>query len=378
MQTTALLSLALAATASAHGIVSKIVLGSETVESYNPFQDPYMNPAPQRITWAFPSAGNGPVEDVTSRDIVCNIGATPAAISATVAAGSPIQFQWTEWPESHKGPSMTYLANCNGDCSKADPTTLSFFKIQHAGLSSSGRWASDDIIAAGSTVDARIPADIAPGNYILRHELLALHSAHTENGAQFYPMCANLVITGSGSAKPAGVKFPGAYKPTDPGIFVNIYAGEDVKNGKYVIPGPEVYTAGGTTTPTIPEPEPEESTPTIPDEESTTAPTATPTTTIIAPTQPTVAPPQTTTTPPPQPTIAPPLSTTSPSAPIPTPGSGSGRPEIDRNACLDQVNVCIRNAQSKNGGDVSDAIRACERGRERCEKLVRRLVARRV
>ena len=33
---------------------------------------------------------------------------------------------------------------------------------------------------------------------------------------QIYPHCFNLEITGSGSAIPEGVNFPGAYKPTDP------------------------------------------------------------------------------------------------------------------------------------------------------------------
>lgn len=66
-----------------------------------------MNPAPDRITWAFPTAGNGPVEDVSSSDIVCNKGATAAKISAEAAAGSSITAYWTTWPESHKGPVMT-------------------------------------------------------------------------------------------------------------------------------------------------------------------------------------------------------------------------------------------------------------------------------
>lgn len=43
-------------------------------------------------------------------------------------------------------------------------------------------------------------------------QLLAIH---TSNQPQFYPECAQLVVTGSGSAQPSGsslVMFPGAYK----------------------------------------------------------------------------------------------------------------------------------------------------------------------
>ena len=52
---------------------------------------------------------------------------------------------------------------------------------------------------------------------------IALHSAGTEGGAQNYPQCFNLQVTGSGSDVPAGVLGTELYSPTDPGILVNIY-----------------------------------------------------------------------------------------------------------------------------------------------------------
>jgi cellulase len=51
-----------------------------------------------------------------------------------------------------------------------------------------------------------------------------------------------LTITGTGTATPALVNFPGAYSPSDPGILVNIYQ----KLATYVAPGPTIYS-GGTT-----------------------------------------------------------------------------------------------------------------------------------
>jgi hypothetical protein len=51
-----------------------------------------------------------------------------------------------------------------------------WFKIAHAGYQN-GRWAVDDLIAAGGIQKARIPTCIADGDYLLRFELLALHSA---------------------------------------------------------------------------------------------------------------------------------------------------------------------------------------------------------
>ncbi|KAI5776401.1 putative endoglucanase/cellulase [Geopyxis carbonaria] len=241
MKTSALLTLASSAVlAAAHGTVSDMKIGSTWVGGYNPYQDPYMNPVPERIVWAFPNGGNGPVEDVTSADITCNKAATAAPISANVAAGADISFFWTVWPESHKGPVMTYMAACGSDdCSTADPASLSFFKIDEAGYTD-GTWASDTLIANNNSHTVTVPSDIKPGGYIIRHELLALHSAGTAGGAQFYPMCANLVVDGSGSAEPEGVKFPGAYAESDPGITVDIYNGLT----EYTIPGPAVYGGG--------------------------------------------------------------------------------------------------------------------------------------
>lgn len=65
------------------------------------------------------------------------------------------------------------------------------------------------------------------------------------NGAQFYPSCYQITVAGNGSASPAGVSFPGAYKNTDPGILVDIHA----KMSTYIDPGPTVYAGGVSKTP---------------------------------------------------------------------------------------------------------------------------------
>lgn len=139
---------------------------------------------------------------------------------------------------------MTYLAKCpDTDCTTADPTALDWFKIDEAGLNSDGTWASDTLIANNNTWTVTIPSDIASGPYLMRHELLALHAAENTNGAQFYPMCANLIVTGSGSAVPSDtIKFPGGYTSSDPGILINIYYPVPTS---YTIPGPAVYVPGG-------------------------------------------------------------------------------------------------------------------------------------
>lgn len=53
-----------------------------------------------------------------------------------------------------------------------------------------------------------------------------------------------LTVTGGGSNSPATVKFPGAYKASDPGILINIHAAIS----KYTVPGPAVIASGTTVT----------------------------------------------------------------------------------------------------------------------------------
>lgn len=175
-------------------------------------------------------------------DIICHKGATPAQKYVTVAAGATVELQWTKWPESHHGPVLDYLANCNGECTAVEKTNLQFNKIDELGLvsdtSEPGSWASDKLIAANNSWTVTVPKSVAPGNYVLRHEIIALHSAGNPDGAQNYPQCVNLKVTGSGTDKLAsGTLGTKLYTPKDAGILVNIY-----KKLTYVIPGPKVYS----------------------------------------------------------------------------------------------------------------------------------------
>lgn len=95
----------------------------------------------------------------------------------------------------------------------------------------------------------KIPSGIAPGHYVLRHEILALHSAGSPGGAQSYPQCLNLEITGSGSDTPAGVSGTALYKADDPGVLVNIYDA----SLEYIVPGGDIIPGGVSAAPQNPE-----------------------------------------------------------------------------------------------------------------------------
>ncbi|KAL1961863.1 hypothetical protein VTN77DRAFT_987 [Rasamsonia byssochlamydoides] len=230
---------------SAHGFVQGIVIGDKFYSGYIVNEFPYESDPPPVIGWATTATDLGFVDgtEYAEPDIICHRNATPALLTAPVAAGGTVELQWTPWPSSHHGPVITYLAPCNGNCSEVDKTTLEFFKIDQGGLVNDtdppGTWASDELIANNNSWTVTIPTSIAPGGYVLRHEIIALHSAENLDGAQNYPQCINIEVTQtSGTVTPSGTLGEALYTDTAPGILVDIY--EPIAT--YTIPGPPLYT----------------------------------------------------------------------------------------------------------------------------------------
>lgn len=177
----------------------------------------------------------------THPDIICHRQGVPGKGHIRVAAGSVITLQWTDWPESHKGPVFDHLANCNGPCETVNKNNLRFFKIDGAGLTTPpSTYAGDVLIQNSDQWSVRIPANIRAGNYVLRHEILALHGGNQPNGAQSYPQCINLEITGSGSSNPSGTAGTALLNANDPGVVFNIH----LPAQNYVVPGGPIVDGG--------------------------------------------------------------------------------------------------------------------------------------
>ncbi|KAE9987206.1 hypothetical protein EG327_003948 [Venturia inaequalis] len=248
--TTAATLATIASQVAAHGIVSQIVAGTKTYQGYSPdFQ--YMATPPAVIGWTAPLTqdhGFVPGSSLGDPDIICHKGATNAKASAEIAAGESVSLQWTTWPESHHGPMIDYLADCGGDCTTVDKTTLKWFKIDGVGMTSTTGtpppFADDTMIKNNMTWTVQIPASIKAGNYVLRHETIALHSAGTAGEAQNYPQCINLQITGGGSAVPEGVVGTSLYKTSDPGLLFNLYQ-SFTDTAQYTVPGPTLWSGAG-------------------------------------------------------------------------------------------------------------------------------------
>ncbi|KAI0693480.1 glycoside hydrolase family 61 protein [Cytidiella melzeri] len=233
-----------------------LLLGSSSAHTI--FQKLYVNGVDQgELVGIRAPSYDGPITDVTSNDLICNGGINPyqqpvSTAIITAPAGSTLTAEWHHTlnqaagdPQdpidpSHKGPIITYLAKIP-DATQTTVTGLQWFKIAESGFdASTNTWAVDTLIANKGKVSFTVPTCIASGQYLLRHEIIALHAASSYPGAQFYMECAQLSITGGTGAKtPATVSFPGAYHGTDPGITINIYY-PTVTN--YTIPGPAVFT----------------------------------------------------------------------------------------------------------------------------------------
>lgn len=241
-------ALALAASVNAHAIMQRIMVDGVDQGSLTGIRAP---------------PTNNPVQDVSSTDLVCGASSGSSSKLITIPAGSSVAGAWAHGlggpqgagdsdnpiASSHKGPTQVYLAKVD-DAVSASATGLKWFKIASDTVTSSGVWGVDDMIkntdsAGFGWQKFTMPSCIAPGQYLMRVELLALHSASSAGGAQFYQSCAQIKVTGSGSFSPATsaqISLPGGYSATDAGILANIYDSSIYTS--YKAPGPAVISCG--------------------------------------------------------------------------------------------------------------------------------------
>ncbi|KAL2860815.1 lytic polysaccharide monooxygenase auxiliary activity family 9 protein [Aspergillus lucknowensis] len=229
MKTSVLLSSAsLAATASAHYVFPALIAGGTPTNDW------------QYVRQWTGYYSNGPVTDVTSVDIRCNVDGTNGGNTETleVKAGDTVGF--TVAPNIyHPGPLLAYMAKAPNSAAEFDGDGEVWFKIYEDGPEFGDQaltWPSDTL----SQVEFTIPASLPDGDYLYRVEHIGLHSASAAGGAQFYISCGQITVTGGGSGTPGPlVAFPGAYSAEDPGLMINIYYPVPTE---YTPPGPAVWS----------------------------------------------------------------------------------------------------------------------------------------
>ena len=212
---------------------------------------------------------NFPIRDVLSTDMTCGAPSnlTPAKSQCQVDAGETIQMVW-----GHDNPQDDFVAESHvGDCNvymvpKAGAGGTApkdgWFKLYEGIWDEQNKWCNDKLRTQTNlphgTLPVTIPATLKPGSYYLRGEMNGLHEADTDwsvshtRGIQFFVFCADIVVSGSGTALPAAgdtVSIPGYLNFKSPGVVFNLYPGNGVSvhdMGKsYPHLGPRVAAIAG-------------------------------------------------------------------------------------------------------------------------------------
>ncbi|KAF8888544.1 endoglucanase II [Infundibulicybe gibba] len=182
-----------------------------------------------------------PVTDVTSADFRCYTSETGAtATTINVAAGSQIGFQCDN-TIYHPGVINVYMAKAsNGNAAAFAGDGAVWFKVYQISASTNGGTAFTFPAQNLPGVTFTVPKNLPSGQYLVRVEAIALHSASTFGGAQFYIACGQINVTGGGSGNPGPlVSIPGVYTGREPGIMLNIYYPIPAT---YTQPGPAVWS----------------------------------------------------------------------------------------------------------------------------------------
>lgn len=137
---------------------------------------------------------------------------------------------------------MTYLAEIK------EKENIEWVKIDELGwlndtgwddLMLGGTWASNVLVANDFQWRVKIPEALVSGEYVLRHEIVALHVADEVDGAQAYPQCMNVrIVKGGEKMIEGGVLGTHLYGMSDKGILVDVH--EHIEG--YEIPGPRVWS----------------------------------------------------------------------------------------------------------------------------------------
>jgi cellulase len=151
-------------------------------------------------------SSDSPLMNVNDANFACNTGIQFNDNTViTIPAGARVGAWWghviggaqsandADHPiaRSHKGPIMVYLAKVD-NAATAGTTGHRWFKVAESGLSG-GVWAVDNMISNGGWHYFNMPSCVAPSDYLMRVELIALHGAQAAGQAQFYMECARYV-----------------------------------------------------------------------------------------------------------------------------------------------------------------------------------------
>ncbi|KAJ6564936.1 hypothetical protein DFH09DRAFT_1475441 [Mycena vulgaris] len=209
----------------AHGFVDEITIDSQVLPGTNLSRLRNLS-----------SGGNGPSIDVNNAQVACGRITGSAQISATVAK---VEVSWNgagfPWPAGDTGLARLIITGpCDGKGSEQPTESLNFVKIQERTCLAAGPPPHPRVL--GKQRDDQGWSGPSSGRIraSLRRHLWLI---------PFYPICANLIITGDGSSPPpAGVPIAGPGYATSPLLKVNLFDGS-LEGQNYVAPDPPVFDA---------------------------------------------------------------------------------------------------------------------------------------
>ena len=186
------------------------------------------------------------VDSITGPDMACGKdGEIAVPNTCNLNAGDTISLEHRMWPDasqpgaidiSHKGNTAVYMKKMStmNDAVGGD----GWFKIYWDGYNTgSGQWGTDNMNNGNGMVSTSIPIDLAPGQYLVRSEVLALQVV---GSPQMYVGCAQVNVAGSGNTIPADTtSIPGYINMSTSAMTVNIY--ESFTFSEY---GPKLYGNG--------------------------------------------------------------------------------------------------------------------------------------
>ncbi|KAI0357971.1 glycoside hydrolase family 61 protein [Trametes cingulata] len=183
-----------------------------------------------------------PVTDVNSTDFRCYNSQTQAsARTIDVAAGSSIGIACDQ-TIYHPGVVNVYMAKApeGTDVSAWDGSGRVWFKAYEITAKTDGGKSITFPAQGLPSVNFTLPQNLPSGQYLVRMEAIALHSAEKYGGAQFYISCGQINVTGGGRATPGPlVAIPGVYTGYEPGILIDI---NWPIPENYTQPGPAVWS----------------------------------------------------------------------------------------------------------------------------------------
>ncbi|KAI8810880.1 glycosyl hydrolase family 61-domain-containing protein [Cladochytrium replicatum] len=191
---------------------------------------------------------NSPVQgdQIENDDMICNVARPFSAFASaplTVAAGDTVTMHWTTTPNSAE------LIGAGHYGQGLKPT--GWTKIFETTPDNSNDWCTNVVANNNNDYLVKIPSFLAPGDYVLRVHLAALHAAGSPGGAQFYIRCMDIKVTGSGTQKPPfELQIPGTWNKNTPGVLFDLYTISNPANGalykgKYPSWGGSLWSGGG-------------------------------------------------------------------------------------------------------------------------------------